>query len=162
MEQSPSWEAYWCSASQEIPCILCNLKVHYRIHKCPPPVPILSQVWGCLHEHFVTRYGFMVRRLKDHPFSAVRDCLFNIFVATLHIGGHSPFTTWGHTMPWWQGPNYHLSLVLKRRNVPKKQGKKLQNKGLHGLYFSPDTTMSVKTRRMWGHVTCMGQKEKYI
>ena len=27
--------------------------------------------------------------LRDHPLSAVRDCLFNIFVATLFIGGHS-------------------------------------------------------------------------
>jgi hypothetical protein len=42
MEQSLSWEANWFSASQEIPRILWNLKVHYRIHKCPPPVPILS------------------------------------------------------------------------------------------------------------------------
>jgi hypothetical protein len=44
IEQSPSWEANWFSASQEIPRILCNPKVHYRIHKCPPPVPILSQI----------------------------------------------------------------------------------------------------------------------
>jgi len=26
----------------------------------------------------------------DHPLSAVRDCLFNIFAATLHTGGRSP------------------------------------------------------------------------
>ena len=44
MEQSPSWEANWFAASQEIPRILWNPKVHYRIHKSPPPVPILSKL----------------------------------------------------------------------------------------------------------------------
>jgi len=28
-------------------------------------------------------------KLENHPFSAVPDCLFNIFAATLHIGGRS-------------------------------------------------------------------------
>jgi len=43
MVQSPSWEANWLAASQEIPRISRNPKVHYRTHKRPPTVSILDQ-----------------------------------------------------------------------------------------------------------------------
>jgi hypothetical protein len=40
-------------------------------------------------------------KLEDHPLTAVRDCLFNIFAATLHIWRASPpSATRERSMPW--------------------------------------------------------------
>jgi len=99
MEHSSSWEANRFSANQEIPRIVWNPNVHYRIHKRPPPVRILRHLDPYQSIILGPRLSMPAFRniirfdgekllaprstpkLEDHHLSAVRDWLFNIFAA---------------------------------------------------------------------------------
>ena len=62
--QSPSWAANRFAASQEIPRISRNPKVHYRTHKRPPPVSILGQPNPV---HIPTSHVLEIRPNVIHP-----------------------------------------------------------------------------------------------
>ena len=64
MVQIASWEGNWFAASQEIPRISRNPKVHYRTHKCPPTFSILGQPNPV---HIPTSYLLEIRPNIIHP-----------------------------------------------------------------------------------------------
>ena len=101
MVQSPSWEANWFAASQEIPRISRNPKVHYRTHKRPPPVSILGQPPLCMLRDISPRnrpsptprseWGVVYFRIVLSPEKASRLCLFlNISVLQGGVVSTSP------------------------------------------------------------------------
>jgi hypothetical protein len=66
-ELSPSHKAASCAATQELPSILRNLKVRYRVHKSPSLVPVLSQINSV---HITPSYLSKIRLNIIHPLTS--------------------------------------------------------------------------------------------
>jgi dihydroxyacetone kinase-like predicted kinase len=56
--------------------------------------------------------------VEDHPSSAVRDCLFNLFAATLHIAGRSSIRKLRTRHAVVTGTNQHGTKAHKKANPP--------------------------------------------
>jgi hypothetical protein len=99
----------------------------------PPPPPRRSKCGSNLppdcfvsrgsisHMFFVTKFFFDGQellaprpnpKLDGHPVSAVRDCFFNIFAVTFHIGGRSSIQNTRTRHAVVTGPTYHGSWIL--------------------------------------------------
>jgi hypothetical protein len=70
------------------------------------------------------RWGFVSHSSKLQPWgpplSAVCNCLFNIFAATVRIQRLPPScASWGSAIPCWQGPTYHGNITVTLWNEDK-------------------------------------------
>jgi hypothetical protein len=129
MVWNPSWESNWFAASQEIPSISWNQKVHYCTHKRPPTVSILAQPNPV---HISTFHLLEIRRNIIHP-STPRSPHWSPSLRFPHQDTiHSPLLTHKRHMPipsnssrcyhphniWWEVQIIYL-LVMQSPLFPR-------------------------------------------
>jgi hypothetical protein len=113
MELCHSWEAANCAATQELTNILWNPKVHYRVHKSPPLVTILSQndpvhttpsylrsiLTPSTHLRLVLPNGLLPSDIPTKIFSPIRATIcahlifLNVIILIMFDKGHKLWTS---------------------------------------------------------------------
>ena len=142
MVQSPSWEANWFAASQEMPRISRNPKVHYRTHKRPPPVSILGQP---ISVHIPTFHLLEIHPNIIHP-STPRSPQWSSLRFPHQDLIHPPLLTHTRYMP---SPS-NSSRFYHAHNIGwGVQPILLDNKGARGGTFGWGTALQAGRSRVW-------------
>jgi hypothetical protein len=141
MQQSASWEANRFAASQEIPRILWNPEVHYRIHKCPPPVPIMSRLDS---DHTLTSHFLKIHLKIILPStSASPKCLLSFTVPHQHPVHAYPLS---HTRymphPSHSSPFYHPKKLDKQQRPLRSTVWMLLHSPVNSFLFGPNILLN--------------------
>jgi hypothetical protein len=108
MELSCPWETASCAAIQELPSILWNPKVQYRVHNSPPLVPILSRSMQSVPLHPLSLRSILI--LSTHLLRGLRSGLFPSGLPAdsyMHSSAlHSSYMPLPSHSPWLDHSNY--------------------------------------------------------
>jgi len=148
--------------------------VYLRIVLSPEQV---SLIWVFLNKVFY-REGLLAPRptpkLEDHPSSAARDCLFNLFAATLLIGGRSSIrhlrtrhavVTGTHYMAWYAHlfilPNDKWRPYLFLRHVCRNLLQQILNTALRFFFTHGLCIPSINCRYWFDRFVCCHHLSKF-
>jgi hypothetical protein len=133
MEQSPSCEANRFSASQEIPRTLWKPNVHYRIHKCPPPLTILSHLDPVYAQTFHFLKIYLTIMYPFTPGSFQWPLSFRFHTETLYTPLLSPTRT--------TCPSHLILLCFIIRNIFGEQYRSLRSSLCSFFHFHATSSL---------------------
>jgi hypothetical protein len=116
MKLSPSWEVNSRPATQELSYTLRNPKFHYRVHKSPPQIPILSQMNPV---HITTSYFCKIYLIMIFPLtsrSSSSSLFFFLFpqkkLLCIFLPFRASYILWP-PLPLWLDHSNHIWRILQ-------------------------------------------------